>query len=90
VPVGKEPFQLALSASFAHVRCLGSEKVFMVNLLELGKETPPPVNSYPVGRSRPGDSGRRPRPGNHERCRGIGNDRREPGEPDVLFLHGRG
>jgi YVTN family beta-propeller protein len=53
VPVGKEPFQMALSRSFAHVRCLGSEKVYMVNLLELGKETPPPVNSYPVGAESP-------------------------------------
>jgi len=53
VTVGKEPFQLALSRSFAHVRCLGSEKVFMVNLLELGKNTPPPVTSYPVGAEPP-------------------------------------
>jgi YVTN family beta-propeller protein len=53
VPVGKEPFQMALSRSFAHVRCLGSEKVYMVNLLELGKETAPPVNSYPVGAESP-------------------------------------
>ncbi len=53
VPVGKEPFQMALSRSFAHVRCLGSEKVYMVNLLELGKETPPPVTSYQVGAEPP-------------------------------------
>ncbi|HEX9191362.1 MAG TPA: cytochrome D1 domain-containing protein, partial [Candidatus Deferrimicrobiaceae bacterium] len=53
VPVGREPFQMALSRSFAHVRCLGSEKVYMVNLLELGKEKPPPVNSYPVGAESP-------------------------------------
>jgi YVTN family beta-propeller protein len=54
VPVGREPFQLALSRSFAHVRCLGSGMVYMVNLLELGKETPPPVNIYPVGAEPPG------------------------------------
>jgi len=53
VAVGKEPFQMTLSRGFAHVRCLGSEKVFMVNLLELGKETPPPVTSYPVGAESP-------------------------------------
>lgn len=54
VAVGKEPFQMAFTRSFAHVRCLGSELVFMVNLLELGKETPPPVTSYPVGADPPG------------------------------------
>ena len=54
VTVGKEPFQMVLSRSFAHVRCLGSERVFMVNLLELGKETPPPVTHYPVGAEPPG------------------------------------
>jgi hypothetical protein len=53
VAVGKEPYQMAMTRSFAHVRCLGSERVFMVNLLELGKETPPPVNSYPVGSEAP-------------------------------------
>ena len=53
VAVGKEPFQMVLSRSFAHVRCLGSERVFMVNLIELGKETPPPVTNYPVGAEAP-------------------------------------
>ena len=53
VAVGKEPYQMAMTRSFAHVRCLGSERIFMVNLLELGKETPPPVNSYPVGSEAP-------------------------------------
>lgn len=53
VPVGKEPYQMAMTRSFAHVRCLGSERVFMINLLELGKETPPPVNSYPAGSEAP-------------------------------------
>ncbi len=53
VAVGKEPFQMALSRGFAHVRCLGSEKVYMINLLELGKDTPPPVVSYPVGAEAP-------------------------------------
>jgi hypothetical protein len=45
---------MALSRSFAHVRCLGSEQVYMVNLIELGKEKPPPVNSYPAGAEAPG------------------------------------
>jgi len=54
VTVGKEPFQMVLSRSFAHVRCLGSERVFMVNLIELGKEKPPPVTSYPAGAEPPG------------------------------------
>lgn len=53
VAVGKEPYQMAMTRSFAHIRCLGSERVFMVNLLELGKETPPPVNSYPAGSEAP-------------------------------------
>ena len=55
VPVGKEPYQMTLTRSFAHVRCLGSERVYMINLLELGKETPPPVNSYPAGAVSPGE-----------------------------------
>jgi len=54
VPVGEEPYQMTLTRSFAHVRCLGSERVYMINLLELGKETPPPVNYYPVGSAAPG------------------------------------
>ena len=53
VAVGKEPFQMVLSRSFAHVRCLGSEQVYMVNLIELGKEKPPPVNNYPAGAEPP-------------------------------------
>jgi len=55
VPVGEEPYQMTLTRSFAHVRCLGSERVYMINLLELGKETPPPVNYYPVGSAAPGE-----------------------------------
>jgi YVTN family beta-propeller protein len=53
VAVGKEPFQMVFSRAFAHVRCLGSERVYMVNLVELGKEKPPPVTSYPVGAEPP-------------------------------------
>ncbi len=55
VPVGEEPYQMTLTRSFAHVRCLRSERVYMINLLELGKETPPPVNYYPVGSAAPGE-----------------------------------
>jgi len=54
VAVGKEPYQMVMSRSFAHVRCLGSERVYMVNLIELGKDTAPPVSSYPVGAEPPG------------------------------------
>ena len=78
VAVGKEPFQMALSRSFAHVRCLGSGSVFMVNLLELGKDTPPPVTSYPVGAEAPGavpDLGL---------ARGISN---ATGESEVLVVN---
>jgi len=77
VAVGKEPYQMAMTRSFAHVRCLGSERIFMVNLLELGKETPPPVNSYPAGSEAPNGV---PDPG---LVNGIAN---ATGEAEVLVV----
>lgn len=56
VAVGKEPYAITLTRGFAHVRCLGSERVFMVNLDLLGKDAPPPVQSYAAGAEAPGDA----------------------------------
>ena len=53
LPVGSRPYQIALTRNFAHVRCLGTARVTMINLSELGKESPPPVNSYAVGAGAP-------------------------------------
>lgn len=49
VEVGAEPYQMTLTRGFAHVRCLGTERVYMVNLDLLGKDAPPPVQSYEAG-----------------------------------------
>jgi len=56
VPVGETPYQITLTRGFAHVRCLGTERVFMVNLDLLGKDAPPPVQSYGVGSEAPRDA----------------------------------
>ncbi|HEX9204902.1 MAG TPA: YncE family protein [Candidatus Deferrimicrobiaceae bacterium] len=56
VAVGETPYQIALTRGFAHVRCLGTERVFMVNLDLLGKDAPPGVQSYGVGSGPPKDA----------------------------------
>lgn len=56
VAVGETPYQIALTRGFAHVRCLGTERVFMINLELLGKDAPPPVQSYGVGAEAPKDA----------------------------------
>lgn len=56
VAVGETPYQIALTRGFAHVRCLGTERVFMVNLALLGKDSPPPVQSYGAGSEAPKDA----------------------------------
>ncbi|MDH3383319.1 MAG: cytochrome D1, partial [Deltaproteobacteria bacterium] len=56
VEVGEEPYQMTLTRGFAHVRCLGTERVYMVNLDLLGKDTPPPVQSYEAGPEAPRDA----------------------------------
>jgi YVTN family beta-propeller protein len=56
VAVGEKPYQVALTRGFAHVRCLGTERVFMVNLDQLGKGETPGVQSYAAGSEPPKDS----------------------------------
>jgi YVTN family beta-propeller protein len=53
IPVGKEPYQLGFSRSFAYVRGLGTERVHMINLEELAKGKSPPVVSFPAGSKAP-------------------------------------
>jgi YVTN family beta-propeller protein len=53
VPVGRRPFQIALSPAFAYVRALGTERVSMINLAKLGEEEMPPVVSFPAGEKAP-------------------------------------
>jgi YVTN family beta-propeller protein len=53
ISVGDEPYQVAFSRSFAYVRSLGTERVSMINLSELGKEDAPPVTTFPAGQTAP-------------------------------------
>ncbi len=56
VAVGEEPYQMTLTRGFAHIRCLGTERVYMVNLDLLGRDEPPPVQSYEAGPEPPRDA----------------------------------
>jgi YVTN family beta-propeller protein len=56
VAVGDTPYQITLTRGFAHIRCLGTERVYTVNLDLLGKDAPPPVQSYGVGSEAPKDA----------------------------------
>lgn len=51
--VGKEPYQVTFSRSFAYVRSRGTERVSMIDLSELGKAEAPPVVSFPAGQTAP-------------------------------------
>ena len=51
--VGKQPYQVAFSRSFAYVRSLGTERVSMINLSELGKAGTVPVVTFGAGRKAP-------------------------------------
>lgn len=53
ITVGDEPYQVAFSRSFAYVRSLGTERVSMIDLTELGKEGTVPVTSFPAGEKAP-------------------------------------
>lgn len=53
VPVGDRPYQVAFSRSFAYVRSLGTERVAMIDLSELGKPGTPPVVTFPAGQRPP-------------------------------------
>jgi YVTN family beta-propeller protein len=51
--VGKQPYQVAFSRSFAYVRSLGTERVSMIDLSELGKEETVPVVTFAAGQRAP-------------------------------------
>ncbi|MBI2217614.1 MAG: cytochrome D1 [Candidatus Rokubacteria bacterium] len=57
VPVGKRPFQLAVTGAFAYVRSLDSEKVSMIPLSELGRDQMPRVTDFGAGTETPGAAG---------------------------------
>ena len=50
----ERPYQVAFSRSFAYVRSLGSERVAMINLQEVGKAGDPPVVKWAAGQGAPG------------------------------------
>ena len=56
IEVGDRPYQVTFSRAFAYVRSLGTERVSMVNLAELGKGRKPPVVTFPAGEKAPGDA----------------------------------
>jgi YVTN family beta-propeller protein len=53
IAVGKQPYQVAFSRSFAYVRSLGTERVSMIDLSELGKPGTVPVVTFGAGRRAP-------------------------------------
>ncbi len=50
------PYQVAFSQRFAYVRGLETERVRMINLIELAKGNKPVVSSFPAGEAPPGKS----------------------------------
>jgi YVTN family beta-propeller protein len=57
IQVGSQPYQVSLSREFAYVRCLGTERVSMINLSELQKGNVPPVTSFAAGTNAPKAAG---------------------------------
>jgi len=53
IDVGKQPYQVAFSRSFAYVRSLGTERVSMIDLSELGKPETVPVVTFGAGAKAP-------------------------------------
>jgi len=49
IAVGRQPYQVAFSRSFAYVRSLGTERVSMIHLSQLGKKETVPVTSFGAG-----------------------------------------
>ena len=49
IPVDPEPYQISLTGAFAYVRSLGSERVSLIQLALLGKESMPAPNTFPAG-----------------------------------------
>jgi YVTN family beta-propeller protein len=53
IPVGKKPYQVTFSRSFAYVRSLGTERVSLIELSQLGKAEKPPVVTFGAGQRAP-------------------------------------
>ncbi len=56
IAVGDRPYQIGFSRAFAYVRALGSERVSMINLVELAEGRRPPVVTFPAGAKAPADA----------------------------------
>ena len=52
--VGKQPYQVNFTYSFAYVRSLGTQDVGLIPMSELDEESAPPVTYIPVGQRPPG------------------------------------
>jgi len=57
VPVGKRPYQVAVTRAFAYVRSLDSDRVSMIPVSELGREKTPAVTDFAAGTESPGSAG---------------------------------
>ena len=55
--VSGEPYQITFTPAFAHVRSLASERVSMIRLNELPKESVSAPNNYPAGAGGPKQAG---------------------------------
>lgn len=53
IAVGKQPYQVTFSRSFAYVRSLGTERISMIDLSELGKPGTVPVVTFAAGAKAP-------------------------------------
>ena len=53
ISVGKQPYKVSFSRSFAYVRSLGTERISMIDLSELGKPETVPVVTFAAGQRAP-------------------------------------
>jgi len=57
IPMGGQPYQVAVTRAFAYVRLLDSEQVKLVNLLSLGEGKQPIVQAFGAGTGAPQGAG---------------------------------
>jgi len=57
IPMGGKPFQVVFTRGFAYLRLLDSDQVKMVNLLSLGQDKKPMVQSFGAGTGTPRQAG---------------------------------
>lgn len=57
IEVGKQPYQVNFTTSFAYVRSLGTQDVALIPLSELDEISTPPVTFIPAGQRPPGTVG---------------------------------